>query len=83
MTRKRMDGYKFLRVGLNPDPVVWTVSGSGSKRIRFLYRNKDKLSIKQGQEDKEFSVSDHIFNVEAKIRQTILLYEKTTYETKI
>ena len=29
--------------------------------------NKDKLVIKLQQEDKEFYVSDHIFNVKAKI----------------
>ena len=31
------------------------------------FKNKDKLSIKESQENIEFSVSDHIFNEEAKI----------------
>ena len=33
--------------------------------IVFFKTNKDKMPIKQRQEDKKFSVSDHIFNVEA------------------
>ena len=33
--------------------------------IHFYDNNKDKLSIEQRQDDNKFSVSDHIFNVEA------------------
>ena len=32
-----------------------------------LVKNKDKMSIKQQQVDKEFSINNHIFNKEAKI----------------
>ena len=34
--------------------------------------HKETLSIKQRQEDKEFSVSDHIFYLEAKKKKKIL-----------
>ena len=42
--------------------------------LRNRNRNKDKPSIKQWQEDKEFSVSAHIFNVEAIIWQKFFSY---------
>ena len=54
--------YTSIRAFGNPE---------NSQKLFFVYLtciiNKDKLSIKQRQKGKEFSVNDHIFNAEAKI----------------
>ena len=45
-------------------------------------RNKDKLSIKQRQEEQQPAVSAHIFNVEAKITKNSLIIKDNIWDKK-